>query len=400
MKKFKYEAKKGKELIKGILSAESHAAAVDKIHEMNLLPVQVREEGVGGAGPFGGGVRSRSLTLFYQQLGRLVRSGIPLLAALTVTAEQTEDRRLQAICETIKDEVRHGKPFAAALGEHPSVFDVFAVAMVELGENTGHLDEALARLAECHERRFSVLQKVRNALIYPSLVAALGLFAVAYLLAYVVPQFSKLFEEFGQDLPLLTRGLILVSDGVQRYGLIALLAAGILGIIFYKRSKGPVQKVRWARWRMTLPLAGKMVFMAQFAAFARSMEMLLKGGVPLLKALKIAVPVVSNEAMQEDLATAMRRVEQGAALSGALKSSGRFQLFAVHLLLIGEETGHLEQAFRDIADWYDQRVDESTRVVTQLVEPVTLLTVGLLLGLVAMAILLPVFSIDAIVFNQ
>jgi len=400
MKKFKYEAKKGKDLIKGILSAESHAAAVDKIHEMGLLPVQVREEGIRGARVFGGGVRGRSLTLFYQQMGRLIRSGIPLLAALTVTAEQTEDRKLQSICETIKEEVRHGKPFAAALGEHPSAFDVFAVAMVELGENTGHLDEALARLAECQDRRFSVLQKVRNALVYPALVAVLGFFAVAYLLAYVVPQFSRLFEEFGQDLPLLTRGLIVASDSIQRYGLIALLVAGVLGIIFYNRSKGSVQKVRWARWRMGLPLAGKMIFMAQFAAFSRSMEMLLKGGVPLLKALKIAVPVVSNGAMQEDLATAMRRVEQGATLSGALKSSGRFHLFAVHLLLIGEETGHLEQAFRDIADWYDQRVDESTRIMTQLVEPVTLLTVGLLLGLVAMAILLPVFSIDAIIFNQ
>jgi type II secretory pathway component PulF len=402
MKKFRYDAKKGKELIKGVLSAESQAAALDKINEMGLLPVQVLEEGVrGGKAHFlGGGIRSRSLTLFYQQLGRLVRSGIPLLAALTVTAEQTEDRKLQAISETVKEEVRHGKSFAAALDEHAPVFDSFAIAMVELGENTGHLDDALTRLAECHERRSSVLQKVRNALVYPSLVAFLGLFAVIFLLTYVVPQFSKLFEEFGQNLPLLTRMLLGTSDWVQRYGLITLLILGILAVIFHKRSQGPTQKIQLARWKMGLPLVGKMIFMAQFAAFARSMEMLLRGGIPLLKALRIAVPVVSNGAMKEDLSAAMRKVEQGSALSGALKNSGKFQLFAVHLLLIGEETGRLEESFRDIADWYDQRIDESTRLMTQLIEPLTLLGIGLFLGLIAMAILLPVFSVDAIIFNQ
>ncbi len=401
MKRFKYEAKKGKELIKGILSADSQAAALDKINEMGLIPVQVLEEGArGGTNLFGSGVRNRSLTVFYQQLGRLARSGIPLLAALTVTAEQTEDKKLQSISETVKEEVRHGKSFSAALAEHAPVFDSFAVAMVELGENTGHLDDALTRLADCHERRSSVLQKVRNALLYPALVASLGLFAVIFLLTYVVPQFSKLFEEFGQDLPLLTQMLLSVSDWIQRYGVMTLLAMGALAIISHKRLKGPSQKMVLDRWKMSLPLVGKMIFMAQFAAFARSMEMLLKGGIPLLKALRIAVPVVSNEAMREDLSVAMRRVEQGSALSGALKNSGRFQLFAVHLLLIGEETGRLEESFNDIADWYDQRVDESTRLMTQLVEPITLLGVGLFLGLIAMAILLPVFSIDAIVFNQ
>jgi general secretion pathway protein F len=402
MKRFKYEAKKGKELIKGILSAESQAAALDKINEMGLLPVQVFEEGVrgGSANPFGTRVRNRSLTVFYQQLGRLARSGIPLLAALTVTAEQTEDRKLQSISEAVKEEVRHGKSFAAALAEHAPVFDSFAIAMVELGEKTGHLDDALTRLADCHERRSSVLQKVRNALVYPALVASLGFCAVIFLLSYVVPQFSKLFEEFGQDLPWLTRVLLAISGWIQHYGVITLLALGVLAIIFRNRFKGSAQKMSLDRWKMSLPLVGKMIFMAQFAAFARSMEMLLKGGIPLLKALKIAVPVVSNAAMKEDLSVAMRRVEQGSALSGALKNSGKFQLFAVHLLLIGEETGRLEESFNDIADWYDQRVDEATRLMTQLVEPITLLGVGLFLGLIAMAILLPVFSIDAIVFNQ
>ena len=137
--------------------------------------------------------------------------------------------------------------------------------------------------------------------------------------------------------------------------------------------------------------------MAQFAVFARSMEILIKGGVPLLKALRTGIPAVSNEAMKEDLSQAQRQVEQGATLSESLKSFGIFPIFAVHLLLIGEQTGRLEQSFGDIADWYDQEVEEHTRAMTQLIEPVTILMIGVALGLVAIAILLPVFSMDAII---
>lgn len=401
---FKYEAKKGMELIKGILTAETRDGALDRINEMGLIPVELsevappeKEKSWGSLGTMPEKVSDRSLTVFYQQLGRMVKSGIPLLAALTVTAEQTEQRKFRLIVETVKNEVRKGKSLGDAMREHP-VFDSFVIAMIELGENTGHLEESLKRLADCQERRVQVLQKVRNSLVYPLFVVVLGALALVFLLTYVVPQFSKLFADFGQNLPLPTKILLAVSAGVQKYGLILGISLWIFFMLLRKRFKTGEPKVAFDRWKMGLPLFGKMFFMAQFAMLARSLEMLLKGGFPLLKALRIAIPVVSNDAMKQDLSQAVLRVEQGETLSGALKLSGVFPLFAVHLILIGEETGRLEQSFNDIADWYDQEVEESTRVITQLVEPVTILGVGLLLGLIAMAILMPVFSIDAIVY--
>lgn len=404
MTQFKYEAKKGMELIKGILTAETRDAALDRINEMGLIPVELvetesaeKEKSWGSLGSLPGKVSDRSLTVFYQQLGRMVKSGIPLLAALTVTAEQTEQRKLRMIAETVKNEVRKGKSLAEAMGEH-AVFNPFAIAMVELGENTGHLEDALTRLADCQERRARVLQKVRNSLVYPLFVVALGALALIFLLTYVVPQFSKLFADFGQNLPLPTKILLMVSSGFQKFGLPLGILLWLFGVLLRKRFQTGKQKVLFDRWKMSLPLIGKMIFMAQFAMLARSMEMLLKGGFPLLKALRIAIPIVSNDAMKEDLSQAVLRVEQGATLSGALKLSGSFPLFAVHLILIGEETGRLEQSFNDIADWYEQEVEECTRVITQLIEPITILGVGLLLGFIAMAILLPVFSIDAIVY--
>lgn len=405
MKQFRYEAKKGKELVKGILSAETKDEAIDKINEMGLVPVELVEEKTGGkqsrvfreirTGSFKGG--GHAVAVFYRQLGRLLKSGVPLLPSLVLVAEQSDDRKLQPILETVKNQVRQGRSLAEALGEHPKVFNTFAMALVELGENTGHLDDALRRLADCYERQSATLQKVKNALTYPAFVVLLGSFAFIFLLAYVVPKFTKLFSDLGQTLPLLTRVLVWVSEIFQRYGLGLLVVISALIILIHNRLQTRRYRLAWDRIKMRLPLFGRIIFMAQFAVFARSMEILVKGGVPLLKALRTGIPVVSNEAMKEDLLHAQQRVEQGATLSESLKSFGTFPIFAVHLLLIGEQTGRLEQSFGDIADWYDQEVEEHTRAMTQLIEPITILVIGVALGVVAIAILLPVFSMDAII---
>lgn len=405
MGQFRYEAKRGKELVKGILSAESKEEAIDKINEMGLVPVELIEEQSGGkqSRVFGDVKASffkrggHAIAVFYRQLGRLLKSGVPLLPSLVLVAEQSDDPKIQGVLETVKNRVRQGRSLAEALREHPKVFNSFAIALVELGESTGHLDDALRRLAECYEKQSATLQKVKNALTYPAFVVLLGSFAFIFLLTYVVPKFSKLFSDLGQTLPLMTRSLVWISEILQRYGLGLLFVLSAVILLIHNRLQTRAYRLAWDRMKMKLPLIGRLIFMAQFAVFTRSMEILVKGGVPLLKALKTGIPAVSNEAMKEDLLQARRRVEQGATLSEALKSFGTFPIFAVHLLLIGEQTGRLEQSFSDIADWYEQEVEEQTRTVTQLIEPITILAIGVGLGLIAIAILLPVFSMDAII---
>lgn len=405
MKQFKYEAKKGVELVKGVLFAETKDEAIDKVNELGLVPVDLVEEnpeekqdrihGKMKAVPFKRA--GHAVTIFYRQLGRLLKSGVPLLPSLVLVTEQSDDQKFHPILEEVTERVRQGRSLAEAMGEYPKTFSTFAIALIELGESTGHLDDALQRLADCYEKQSAILRKVRNALTYPAFVVLLGISALVFLLAYVVPKFSKLFSDLDQNLPFLTRLLVWVSEGVQRYGLFLLLGVGVLIIFIRNRLKTREYRLVWDRAKMRLPLFGGIIFMAQFAIFARSMEMLIKSGIPLLKALRTGIPAVSNEAMKEDLFLAQQRVEQGATLSESLKSFGTFPIFAVHLLLIGEQTGHLEQSFSDIADWYDQEVEEHTLAVTQLIEPLTILIIGLALGFVAIAILLPVFSMDAII---
>ena len=405
MRQFRYQAKKGLDLVTGILSAETKDDAIDKVNEMGLVPVELVEEDSEGkqshvfgemaAASFKG--EGHAVAVFYRQFGRLLKSGVPLLPALVLVSEQSDNPRLQPVLEALKEQVRRGNPLSAAMAGYPKTFNPFAVAMIELGEHTGHLDESFQRLAEYSEKQSATLRKVRNALTYPAFVVLLGGFALIFLLTYVVPKFSKLFSDLGQMLPLMTRVLIGVSGFFQRYGLILLLVSGVLGFWFRNRLQNPEHRLQWDRMKMKLPLIGKIFFMAQFATFARSMEVLIKGGIPLLRALRTGIPALTNEAIKEDLSEAEQRVEQGGTLSEALKSFGTFPLFAIHLLLIGEQTGRLEQSFGDIADWYEQEVEDHTRSMTQLIEPITILVIGVALGLVAIAILLPVFSMDAIV---
>lgn len=405
MKQFKYEAKKGASLVKGILTALNKGEAIDKINEMGLVPVELVEEGSGRGhnllvetgNPRESRVSGRPLIVFYRQIGRLIKSGVPLLPALVVATEQAASASLRLVLENIKEAVRHGKSLSASFLQYPHVFDPFSVAIVELGENTGRLDEALLRLAEYQERRHLIVNKVRNALLYPVLVIVLGAGALVFLLTYVIPKFSQLFEEMGQNLPFLTRALMDMSRWVRTSGLWLVLFAGVGMLVLQTQIRSPAVRTRLDQFKLKLPFLGKLIFMGQFAGFARSMEMLLKGGVPFLRALKIAVPVVSNRFLQTVLGQAVTKVEQGRAFSESMRYSNDFPKFATHLVLIGEQTGHLDQSFRDIADWYEQEVEEQTRIMIQLIEPVTILVIGLLLGLMAIAVLLPVFSMDAVV---
>ncbi len=403
MKQFRYEAKNGAELVKGILLAENKENAIDKINDMGLMPVEVAEEGEDGERRvvFGGGhnvagrVDLRTTAIFYRQLGRLLKSGVPILPSMVLVAEQSEGKKLKPILDSLKDHVKQGKSLSEAMTFFPEVFNRFALAMVELGESTGELDESLSRLADSSEKQSTLIKKVKTALAYPALVAGLGVIAFIFLVGYVVPKFTTLFEELGQTLPFLTRCLIFVSDFFRSFGMPIILIAAIAGILFVHGLKNPAMRHWWDGLKLKTPIIGHLIFITEIAVFTRSMESLIRGGVPLLRALKTALPAVSNMAIRESLSVVEKKVEQGASLSDALKGSGTFPVFAIHLLLIGEQTGRLEQSFGDVADWYEQEAMEKTQTAVQFIEPLTILAIGLLLGLVAIGILLPVFSMDA-----
>ena len=405
MKRYKYKAKKGPaDVTEGILLAESRDEAIDKINDMGLVAVQIEEESPQAAPgraahppkPGKSGVSARVITHFYRQFSRFIKSGIPLLPALVIVSEQTEEPFLKSSLVKIKDKVREGMSFSKALALQAPLFTPFDIAMAEAGESVGRMDDALARVAKYRRGQEEIFSKVRMALAYPALVISLAAGALVFMMAYVIPKFSRFFLDLGQELPWPTRALVVSSLWLQ-----SAWPWMVLGVVLFLFSvRGSLRSERgrrqWHQFFLSLPKAGKLILMSQLARLCRTLEFLLRSGIPLLKAIRIALPVLTNEAVKKEFGAAYPFVEQGGALSEALRQSKLVPLFVVHLVKIGEESGKLDEALGDIADWYEQEVDENIKIMTQLIEPLIILVVGAVLGFMAVAILMPVFSMNAI----
>ncbi|MBI3306646.1 MAG: type II secretion system F family protein [Candidatus Omnitrophica bacterium] len=403
MKKYKYRAKKGPEqTVEGIIAAESQDDAIDKINEMGLFPVAVDEDGI--RNPSGrlpsfskNKLKPREIITFYRQLGKLIKSGVPILQAITAFTDQSTAPKLKTILERIRHVVSQGQTLSTALTEHPAAFSVFDVALIQAGEAAGHLDESLLRIADYRMQQDALVSKIKMALAYPLFILTMGILAVIFMLTYVVPKFSSLFADFGQKLPAITRILIAISHLLQHYGgwlLIVLILGYALG---KKLLSLPSERKKIHRSYLKIPYWGELYLKVEISRFVRTLALLLKNGIPILNALQIALPVIRNEAVRQDAQACYEAVQNGRYLSDGLKKSRLFPPLLIQLVALGEESGRLDETLLDVSDWYEQDTVESLAVATRLLEPLVILAVGLVLGFFIIAILLPVFSIDMLV---
>jgi len=403
VKQFRYKAKKGpREIVEGTLTAASRDEAVDLINELGLIPIDVSPEPIGKkkgavsktktARPRK--IRRRDLLAFYRQLGRLVKSGIPILRVLTLMAQENENPTLVGILQKIQEEVREGSSLSTALAGYPRVFSGFDIGMIQTGESAGRIEESLAMVAMHHEQQEEISGKLRTAIAYPLFLVVAGFFTVCFMLTVIIPRFARFFSDLGQELPLITRALIAVSDFMQLtwWGW---LTAGALVIFAVKRGlKKPAEKIRFHRWLLGVPKLGRLMLKAEVARLCRTLFLLLKSGIPIVQAVRMVLPALGNEAVKHDLHQSALRLEQGGCLSDALRNTSRFPPLMYHFIGIGEESGRLDEALNEIADWYERDTAEGIKILTNLLEPVIILSVGLILGLIIIAVLLPVFSIN------
>lgn len=404
MKKFRYRAKKGpRELVEGSLSAESQDEAVDKINEMGLLPVDVEEEHLAQGRTLSlqafaaKRVRSAELAVFYRQLSKLVKSGVPILRALAVVAEQFRSPYLRGVLESVQRGVREGENLSAVLARFPRIFPGFDVAMIRGGESVGELDAALARIAEHRARQEQLVGKVRSALAYPAFLAVMGVVTLTFMLSFVIPRFSRFFAELGQELPLATRLLLAASRAFEKSWFWALAVAVVFVSLAARMVRTRAGKAALDRFVLRLPVAGALVLKLEVARISRSLELLLASGMQLPAAVQMTVPIVQNEAVRSELERAASALGQGGPLSASLGRSSVFPAFFCHVVSVGEESGRLDEVLAEVADWYEQDVEEALQLTTRLLEPAIIVTLGLVLGALVIAVLLPVFSLNAVV---
>ena len=410
MKYFRYRAKKSPtETVEDVIPALSQDEVIAKVNEMGLVVVDVREE----SGEDKISVRSKAasavsvknyrgrekpaVTRFYKQLGRMLESGIPIMRALRLVGEQTESARLRVLIEDFQKQVGEGHPFSQVLQQQPEYFSAFDGALVEAGELVGRLDESLRRIALHREADEKFSSKIRSALAYPAFVIVAGIGAVIFMLSYVMPKFAAFFLNLGQELPLLTRLLIQSSQFAEKTWPIT-VSVFIAGIWIFKRSLGTdADQIGWHRFYLRLPKVGRLILEAQIARFSRTLSLLLASGIPLLKGVQTSLPVVTNLALRAELEFALTALREGGSFGDSLSRSPHVPLLVVHLIRAGEESGKLQESLNDISDWYEQELQEKTEILTKLLEPILILLIGSMLGVMIVAVLLPVFSMNAVI---
>lgn len=402
MTQYVYRAKRGpQEIVEGRVEAHSEAEALEKINALGLLPVRINAESAPlpeAKAPVvemrvRGRVKPRQLTVFTRQLASLLKSGVPILTSLTIIAEQSDNPYLRHIIRTVHDRVKDGATFSASLAPFPQTFSALYIAMVRSGETGGQLPDALLRISEYRARQEEIFSRMRMALAYPVLMAVVGIATIVFMLTFVMPRLMNIFTTLGQELPLPTRLVISASELLRQWWFWMALALIIL--LGRWQSRLPSANHIMSRIRLHLPLAGKLIVKIELGRFCRTLELLLKGGIPILKAIEIAVPVVNNEILRDKLKDSYKVLEQGGSLGKSLKETRLFPAFMSNLIVVGEESGKLADALSEVATAYEHDADEAVKIMTNLLEPMMILAMGLIVGFIVIAMLLPVFEINA-----
>ena len=401
MPTYKYRAKKGLEgLLEGRIEAPSEKAAVEMLGSMGYLPIRLELEAQAiesvkdFAGSPLGRIRSREITVFSRELASLLKSGVPILKALDTISEQSENHKLKSILKNIHGLIKDGATFSSAFLKYPNVFAPIYIAIIRSGEDSGSLPDALLRIAEYRQKQEEMLSRFRMALAYPVLMAIVGLATVVFMLSFVMPRLMRIFITMGQNLPLPTRILISFSSGLRQWwmGMAIVLITAIL--LSRRQAKTKAGKLFLSSLKLRLPVFGKFILKAELARFSRTLELLLKNGITILKAIDIAIPVLDNEVLKNQLKQSYKDLEQGGSFGRGLKNSKLFPLFMSNLIVVGEESGRLNESLGEVADAYERDTDEAIRMMASLLEPLMILAMGLIVGFIVVAMLLPVFEIS------
>lgn len=415
MPQFAYRAKKGPDaVVDGTIEALSLEDAVEKLDVLGLLPVHIEEKKASAAAApppstptaasngtpaprkkhRGGKVRSSELTLFARQLSGLIKAGVPILRALWIISEQTEGARFKQFLAHAQEEIRNGRQLSSVLTEYPSLFSPIYVAMVRAGEDSGTLDQTLLRVSEYRKKQEEVMSKVRSATVYPALMLVTGIGTIAFMLAFVIPKLEGLFSTMGEQLPLPTRILMGMSNALRNKTFF--IALGVLLAVFVAliRMQAGKMKLLWSHVSLKLPVFKDFILKAELARFSRTLELLIKCGISILKALEIASPVFDNLVLRDLFSRTQADVAGGSSLGKSLKQFKIVPVFMSNLITVGEETGNLDGSLSEVAAYYEAETDEAVKTVTSLMEPILILGMGLAVGFIVIAMLLPMFELN------
>lgn len=399
MKAYNYIARdQNANVVKAEVQAESESAAVRLLQEQNLLPVSITLKEDDSflkqlLSKLTHRIKTKDKILFTRQLSTLINAGMPLVQSLKAVEGQLQSKPLQEVIQDVTSTVQSGKSFSEALSAYPKVFNTTYVSLVAAGETSGTLDEALERIANQQEKDAAIISKVRGAMIYPAIVLLVIVGVMIFLLLNVIPEVESLYNDLGEDLPMLTQFLVSVTDFITQYWYLAILftGLGIYALVRYLQTANG-RRVR-DKVLMKMPLFGPIFMKLYMARFSRTSSTLLETGVLMLESLNITAQAVNNVYVSDSVRNASQEVKNGKALSAALDGDPNFLPLVPQMIHIGEQSGAIADMLAKIATYYEDELDQQIKNISTVIEPALMVVMGILAGIIIAAILLPIYGL-------
>jgi type IV pilus assembly protein PilC len=379
----------------GQVTAPDLSAARELLRQKGLRPVSLSEVAAAGAAQTKRKkVKTRSLQVFSRQFATMIDAGLSVVASLVILEQQTDDKVLATILRDVRSDVEGGMLLSQAMARHPNAFDRLYISMIEAGEAAGILDTVLDRVAIQIEKQMKIKRRVKGAMVYPLVVLTFAILTLIGMLMFLVPVFQKIFSDLGGDLPTLTKGVVFASDVVRSYWFILFPAMGASVWGFLKWKKTPGGRQVWDRFKLRVPAGiGKVVLKVTMARFSRTLATLVGSGVDIVRALEITGGTAGNWLVEDALVEVRRRVHEGVPMAQPLIENPVFPPMVAQMIKIGEETGELEKMLGKIADFYEDEVDASIASLTSIIEPIMMIGVGAMVGVIVISMYLPMFKL-------
>lgn len=396
MRRYKYKAKDKKtgKIVNGSVQAENERAAGKILVEQGYVPQKVAEDEAGGLfAKFTNKVSAKQRIIFTRQFATLIGAGLPLSASLRMVAEQTEDKPTRAMIEDVLAQVEGGKTLHAAFSQYPEVFNKVYLSLIAAGEASGTLDVSLKRLADQQEKDAAMISKIRGAMTYPAIVLFVIVVVIIFMMVAVVPQVENLYKDVGEKLPVATAILVAVSNFVLNFWWFILILLGIAIWFFVQFRKTDVGQKWLAQFKLNVPIFKGLFQRLYNARFARTAQMLLSAGVPMLEAMGIAGEAMNNMILEGEITEAAAMVRSGKPLSVALKDKPYILPLVPQMAATGEQSGKIDEMLGKAAKVYEDELDERIAAISTMIEPILMVVLALAAGGIVMAVLFPIYRL-------
>ncbi len=380
----------------GQINAPDPNAAREALRVRGLLALKLDEQASSTEGLRGvtTKVKPKSLQIFSRQFATMIEAGLNVVTALVILEEQTEDKKFATVIGEVRADVEGGLLLSEALARHKKVFSRLYISMVEAGEAAGILDIVLDRVAMQIEKETQIKRRVKGAMMYPLMVMAFATLVLIGMLMFLVPIFVDIFAQLGGDLPMLTQLVVTLSDALKNYWFIIFPAWGAIIFGFFRLKKTEKGRRVWDRLRMKAPVGiGKVILKVGMARFSRTLSTLIGSGVDIIRALEITGTTSGNSIIEDAVVVVRERVHQGVPIAVPLMDLEIFPPMVSQMVRVGEETGELEKMLGKVADFYEDEVDSAIATLTSIIEPLMMILVGIMVGVIIIAMYLPMFKL-------